>query len=175
MLDNHVIVFGGTFSPMGLHHLEAIRWVRQEYPFAQVWVIPSYKHPLKDQSQIAPFDTRVLIAQASVEGLNDHRVKVLDIERDAAKDKPFLLTFDLLSFLKHRFPRTFFKFAVGLDQDISKWERREDVERDFGFVRIPTKGSVHATEIRRMIQEGEQGWRRHVAPQAENLIQVLYR
>lgn len=174
MRESQVIVFGGTFSPMGRHHLEAIRWVREKYPTAEVWVIPSFKHPLKDQSQIAPFENRVLIARVSIEYLGDPCVQVLNIEKDAAEGKPYVLTYDLLTYLKLRFPNKSFKFAVALDQDISNWERRAEVEQEFGIVRIPIMGSMHATEIRRMIQEGIQGWQAHVAPQAATLIRVLY-
>lgn len=171
------IVYGGTFDPMGLHHLRAIEWLLGEHPQSTVLVAPSYRHPTKDQRSISPFEDRILVARHSVRSLgSDDRVFVSDIERDLTTGS-HLLTYDLMRGLQEKAPGLQFKFAVGADLDLSRWEKGEELRREFEIVTIPliegADGAVHATTIREYLRTQNPAWLNHVAPTAHGAIWEL--
>jgi nicotinate-nucleotide adenylyltransferase len=115
--SEHTAVFGGSFNPPHIGHLEAIAGVKANPNVARVVVVPSYGTPLKTVS--TSFDQR---AEMSRIAFSD----CAEIDLIEGKEK-IQYTWQLLSLLSQRHPK--FAFVIGTDQfeSLPRWSRFPDV------------------------------------------------
>jgi nicotinic acid mononucleotide adenylyltransferase len=177
-MTRRIAVYGGSFNPFGTHHQDIIRWLIEEAKFTTVLVVPAAAHALK--SDLPEFVHRFNMAHLGSVDLNfampslpfGSNVKAIEIEgRMLQRHKPPIYTWDLLNAIKEQYGQTFrkdeeppqFKFAIGPDvrDEFDKWKGVEDIERDFGFVDVQVF-SMRATNLRGMIADGTDLWKRHV-------------
>ena len=181
--------YGGSFNPFGLHHLDIIHYLLDEGGFNEVTVVTSAAHPLK--TDLPPYIhrlnmTRLGVAEAreSLPKRPHHRhVAAEDLEGDMLQTHPApIYTLDLLRELRIRHPYTQagrdleIRFAIGPDirEELHRWKAVDEIEREFGFHDIPdiSARSLRATDVRQMIAEGVEDWRRHVTPGVAKYIEL---
>jgi nicotinic acid mononucleotide adenylyltransferase len=178
-MQRRIAVYGGSFNPFGKHHQDIIRWLIEEGGFNTVLVVPSAAHALK--GDLPDFLHRYNMAKLGVNDLcwngmptlpHASSVQVLSTEQDMLRTQgPPIYTLDLLreiqkghgaSFSKDEEPAEI-KFAIGPDirDEFDKWKGVPEIEKQFGFVDVPVF-SMRATDLRNMIAEGTDLWKRHV-------------
>jgi len=123
----------------------------------EVWFVPTYRHPFLKRS--APFSTRVRWCKKLISNLGP-RFRVSTIERELKGDGKTLHT---LMALKRRFPKKQFRLIIGSDllRERRSWYRFPEIERRFGVLIVPRKGSskspfalpnVSSSEVRRRLR-----------------------
>lgn len=191
-MAQRIAVFGGSFNPFGKHHQEIIRWLIETGGCDRVLVVPAAAHALK--SDLPEFVHRYNMTHL---GVNDLRyngcpslpygkeVQTLSVEMEMLTGQAApIYTIDLLRHLKKGWGRDLGKgepeirFAIGPDvpAEFDKWHAVEDIQREFGFVEVPVF-SMRATDLRRMVRAGTNGWQNHVPGPVAKYIEMhnLYR
>jgi len=150
-------VFGGSFNPPHYGHLQNANMALGVLD--EVWFVPSGgHHPFA--KTLAPFQDRLLMTQALIEG--EDRLRVSDVENMYSLS----YTVDVLRKLAEMYPEHQFHLVMGMDcwLDRHKWKSFDEIERDYTPVVIQRQGYSNAvtcpvgyssTEIRNAIQNGE--------------------
>ncbi len=73
-------LFGGTFDPIHLGHLDLIRHVLAALSPEVLWVCPAKKNPLKPEATGSSAGDRAKMVELAIDFLGDKRVKMLDFE-----------------------------------------------------------------------------------------------
>ncbi len=180
MNDSRILVFGGTFDPIHLGHLQTLDAARHELQIDRVMLIPAAQSPHKRDTRQASAQDRLNMARLAVRELEGYTVSDIEIMR-----APPSYTVDTLRAITGKYPRTDVVLLMGADQ-LSKlhlWYKIEDILNDAiiailqrpGFsadlsliemslgprlaqrvhvLNTPLK-DISATEIRRRIRERE--------------------
>lgn len=176
-----IAVYGGTFNPFGNQHLDALRMVAESGIFDSIIVVPSVAHPLKDSSEVLPFEHRYNMTVLGVQARHDAipsfpaRISIsvsmaeIDILREQAGP---VYTYRLLKHLQQsHYDEAKIMFVIGPDifPELPKWKYVKEIRRDFGFYEIPNVG-IHSTGIRDMLSRGVPTWTRYVPPLVSQYI-----
>lgn len=129
-----ILVFGGSFNPPTLAHLEIIQKLCQEYKPKKFVVVPvgdDYKKPA-----LAPFFHRMEMLKLLKDELPDC-VELLDYEGKTT----FKGTYETLSYIKKMYPSDQIYFVLGTDHlaTLKTWIRFEDLLKEFGFIVVRRK------------------------------------
>ena len=110
-------ILGGTFDPVHNGHLNLASQVAANQALDGVLLIPSYRHPFKDDCS-ASFEHRTeMLKRATV----DHSgLIVSDMEKELDLSG---FTVDSITAVKKRYPRADWSFIIGEDnvQDLQRW------------------------------------------------------
>src|SRR5690349_13964425 len=92
-------VFGGTFDPIHLVHLIIAEQCREQARLDQVWFIPAFNPPHKQDHSVASFTHRVEMIRLAIAGHPAFQVDELEKDRGG-----FSYTADTLEELHRRHP-----------------------------------------------------------------------
>lgn len=101
-------LLGGSFNPAHAGHLQVSEIARRRLGLTSVWWIVSPGNPLKRQSELAPFASRLIDARRITRA---RWIEVTGFEADLGS----VYTVDTLAFLKARFPHVRFVWLMGAD------------------------------------------------------------
>ena len=150
-----VAIFGGSFDPPHLAHVQVVHYLLESKHYDEVWVIPSKQNPLKERGH--EFSERFKMCQLAFAEFG----KKVQIRDDEKKMSGF--TIDLIRHLKKKFPEYLFSFIAGSDlrDQIAQWKESAALQQmiDFEFLpRPPQPGSpflpLSSTEVRRQLAAG---------------------
>lgn len=120
----NIVVFGGTFNPIHLGHVEIINKVLELATTEKVIIMPTSLPPHKISTDLACDADRFEMSKLAVEDIN--RVEVSDLEL-LRGGKSY--TYDTLKQLKNIYPDTELSLVCGGDMIITfkEWYRYEDI------------------------------------------------
>lgn len=149
----HIALFGGSFNPPHIGHLEIAKRVGRRKRVDSVWVLPTYCHPFG--KKLAPFTERLEKCRQLFKGID--KVKVKDWEM---KKGGMSYTLDLILFLKKKFPAYQFSWVMGNDDyaERDKWKDFSAIERLVKIIVFPRGENspipnISSTEIRKNYDE----------------------
>jgi nicotinate-nucleotide adenylyltransferase len=160
-----IALLGGSFDPPHVGHLMAAWYVLATEPVAEVWLLPSYRHPFG--KALAPFEDRVRmcrLAAVTVRGLH-----VCTAEAELRDDPLVGRTARTLEHLGAKHPDRRFALVVGTDllPETSTWHRWDRVLELARIVVVGRQGheagaggrpllpAVSSTEVRARLGRGE--------------------
>jgi nicotinate-nucleotide adenylyltransferase len=158
-----VALLGGSFNPPHVGHLLAAHYVRAIWPFDQVWLVPSFRHPFG--KALTPFEDRAAMCQLLCDDAAGW-LKVSTVERELGGEGR---TVDTLSHLTAQHPGWRFTLVIGSDilRDLPNWK---DVDRIRELARVmvlhragypaaeavgPPLAEVSSTEVREKLANGQ--------------------
>jgi len=160
-----IALLGGSFNPPHVGHVMAAWYLLATEPVAEVWLLPSYRHPFG--KPLAPFDDRVemcRLAVASIRGAH-----VCAAEAELADDPLVGRTSRTLEHLIAKHPA--FRFALAVGTDILpetgswyRWDRVQELARILvvgrqghpdGAAGRPLLPEISSTGIRERLARGE--------------------
>lgn len=115
-------LFGGSFNPVHEGHLLVAEQTLLKLELDALWVLVTPGNPLKDRTELAPLEERVLATRAMM----DHpRIKVTGFE--AAHG--FTYSWQTVRFLTQSLPGRKFVWIMGADNLVAfdRWERWRDI------------------------------------------------
>lgn len=187
-------IFGGTFNPIHLGHLNLVENAAQELELDQVLIIPTFIPPHKETSDLVEGKHRLAMCQLAVQNIPMLQVSDIELRRGGAS-----YTYLTLEKLHGDYPDAQLFFIVGGDMLLSfrqwmHWERVLDLAMLCAAPRTPEERpalqeeaavlakighgcrvleapilEMSATEIRRCIQQGE-STESFIAPQVAQYI-----
>ena len=110
-------LFGGTFDPIHMGHVDMIRQVCEHMPLDKVIFIPAYIPPHKNKT-ITPYHHRMAMVKLALQ--HDSMFEISDYESKTSKPS---YTFHTLSYFKENYPNDEFFYIMGVDSfnNIESW------------------------------------------------------
>jgi nicotinate-nucleotide adenylyltransferase len=137
MKKERIGVFGGTFNPIHLGHVQAALEVQKTFLLDKVLIIPSFIPPHKGIPDIASPTCRLQMVKLAVASYPRFVPSAIEIE---AKGKSYsILT---LKKLKKQFPDAMMFFILGVDAflEIDTWREHKKVLEQCHFIVISRPG-----------------------------------
>jgi nicotinate-nucleotide adenylyltransferase len=136
-------IMGGTFDPIHMGHLLAAELAKEAEQLDEVWFMPTFVPPHKQNGAVAEPEDRLAMARLAVEG-NPH-FRVTDIEI-AKHDTSY--TIDTVELLTSQYPEDSFCFIIGADMVmyLPHWRRIDEIIRLIRFVGLARPGYTLALE-----------------------------
>jgi len=136
-------LYFGSFNPVHKGHVSLAKWVLDNTPVQQVWMVVSPQNPFKVNQTLLPNEERFNWVQMAVE----------QIEGIVACNAEFFLpqpsyTIDTLRSLTERFPTISFTLIMGADNVLgfSSWKNAADILQMVQVLVYPRPG-IDVTEI----------------------------
>lgn len=116
-------LFGGTFDPIHLGHVDMIRQVCERMPLDRVIFIPAYIPPHKNKI-ITPYNHRMAMTSLALQ--QDSLFEISDYESKTSKPS---YTFHTLSYFRETYPRDEFFYIMGADSfnSIESWYKWDEL------------------------------------------------
>ncbi|SFD55710.1 nicotinate-nucleotide adenylyltransferase [Paenibacillus catalpae] len=132
-------IMGGTFDPVHVGHLIAAEAAREGCGLDEVWFIPTYNPPLKDNQPSVSSELRLQMVQEALGG--NPAFKAVDIE---LKRGGMSYSIDTVLELKKRYPDASFSYIIGSDRinDLPKWHRIEELAELIAFIGLEREGTA---------------------------------
>jgi nicotinate-nucleotide adenylyltransferase len=158
-----IALLGGSFNPPHVAHVMAAWWVLATQGVAEVWLLPSYRHPFG--KVLAPWEDRVRMCELAARAVRG--VFVCTAEAELASDPLVGKTARTLEHLVAKHPDLRFALVIGADvlAEVEKWYRWDRVRelarivvvgrQGHGGTDAPALPAVSSTEIRERIARGE--------------------
>ncbi len=157
-----IAVFGGSFNPPHVAHVQAVRVVASRSDVERVLVVPCFSHPF--DKALAPFEERLALCEVAFAGVP--KVEVSRIEADLGGES---VTIRTLEELRRRHPEARLAVVVGADvlPDWKNWFRVADIQKMAERIVLGRPGfplppgetemlpDVSSTEIRRRLAADE--------------------
>lgn len=126
-MDKTVVLFGGSFNPPHLGHLQMASYVHQKLKPDETWLLFS-QNPEKDPKDYVPLEKRIEMAQILAAHF-DTPLVMSDLEDKIAKEKGRYETYYILEGLREHFPTYKFVFVMGADSfaNFHLWNERNDI------------------------------------------------
>ena len=139
-------IFGGTFNPPHLGHIQAARQAMEVLGLTKILFIPNYTAPHKDLPQNSPTpEQRMEMLALALKGEPGLEVSDLELQREGIS-----YTVDTLSALQKQYPEAELTLLVGTDMflSFSHWKQWETILREvsLGVFYRGEKGEKEAIE-----------------------------
>ncbi len=129
-------LFGGTFDPPHIGHLEIGKTVLKSLELDAVWYIPTFEPPHKDAATATPHQ-RLEMLKILLEGQERLSISTIEYEREGLS-----YTIDTVQALLDDHPDTSFYFIIGGDMIayLPNWHRVEELKQLIQFVGVRREG-----------------------------------
>lgn len=129
-------VFGGTFDPIHLGHLQLVQTIIDQNICDKILIIPNASPPHKEESSMAPYIDRVNMIRISIN--QNPKICIDEVENDE-DHKNF--TIDTLRILKKKYPDIKLFFILGLDNiyEICRWKDSHQLIMENHFLLVLRK------------------------------------
>ncbi|XEC97610.1 nicotinate-nucleotide adenylyltransferase [Paenibacillus tarimensis] len=130
-------LMGGTFDPIHFGHLLAAESAREDFGLDEVWFIPSYTPPLKENEPAASPEERLEMVFRALDFQPYFRAVDIELERGGTS-----YTIDTVTALKELYPGREFSFIIGADRvnDLREWHRIEELAESVTFIALERPG-----------------------------------
>lgn len=124
-------IMGGTFDPIHIGHLIAAESAKEACGLDEVWFIPTFGPPLKENGPAVPAESRLEMVRAATEG--NKSFKCLDVE---LKRGGTSYSYDTVAELDKLYPGHVFSYIIGSDRinDLPKWHAIEKLAGLVSFI-----------------------------------------
>jgi nicotinate (nicotinamide) nucleotide adenylyltransferase len=141
-LEPEWLFFGGTFDPLHVGHMDAVRIARSRFPDAEIVIVPSFAPPVsRDESKNvqATFPDRVAMCVVAFDEWE--RVQVSSLEEDLEAPS---FTVKTLRDLRGEYPAAPLAWMIGADQlaEFTKWLDPKVILELASLVVIPRQGQA---------------------------------
>ncbi len=123
-------IFGGTFNPIHVGHIEMIKKVKEKMDLDLVFIIPSYMTPDK-RFEVERMDPkhRLKMTKLAVQGENLNWLKVSDFEH---KQKAVSYTWKTIQYFRNTYPKDELYWIMGEDRykGFDKWQNVDLIKRE---------------------------------------------
>ncbi|MDR0914011.1 MAG: nicotinate (nicotinamide) nucleotide adenylyltransferase [Oscillospiraceae bacterium] len=139
MCKQKIAIFGGSFNPVHIGHIQAAQLVlAQLKDVDEVWLVPAAKPPHKPDANLAPAKHRLAMLQLAAKGCPN--VKVSDIEINKPGNS---YTYQTLLLLQKQYPNLSFCLIMGADMflTLQTWKKPEVISNIAEIAVVPRQGA----------------------------------
>ena len=131
MFKQNIILFGGSFDPIHLAHVNIASQCAQEKELAKVIFIPAKRSPLKDSKTIANSCHRSNMIKIAIDGHDDFEFSDYELNRT-----PPSYSIHTVEYFKNLYKESNLFWLAGVDilEDLPKWYRIQDLFSMCSFI-----------------------------------------
>ena len=136
-------ILGGTFDPIHIGHLVAADQALFYGNLDEVWFMPTFIPPHKQDSEITEVKHRLEMAKRVVSLDERYKLCTVEIEREGTS-----YTIDTIKQIKNRYPKHDFNFIIGGDmiKYLPKWYQISELVQLIQFIGLERPGYTFDTE-----------------------------
>jgi len=144
-------ILGASFNPVHIGHLRLALEAREMLALDHVDLLPCALPPHKPATGILPFDMRVRLLRAAIQGLDGLQINPMEGEREGPS-----YTWDSLQDYAARQPQARRFFLLGCEDfwTLPQWRKGLDLPRLADFAVVPRDGAG----VERFMQAVRQNW-----------------
>ena len=141
-------VFGGTFDPVHLGHIEIIKTINQIAPNSGIRILPCAIPALKNKPQTT-FEQRVAMLMLATEEFATAQID----KRESLREKTSY-TIETLIELRAEFPSKTFVFVMGADSIASfkNWFRWQEIHQ-YCHLLVVSRADSHSYQLDQLVQQ----------------------
>lgn len=147
-------LFGGSFDPIHLGHVEIVQMVMKKIQLDYLIVMPAGKAPHKHGSFFSD-ELRLEMAKAAMNDLNNDKIIVSDWEINQAKikGKPSF-TVDTMRYLQKKYPHALLYLILGADMfnTLSTWKDPDVIASNMKLVLINRSDTSRVNSNNKIIE-----------------------
>jgi nicotinate-nucleotide adenylyltransferase len=130
-------IMGGTFDPIHLGHMIAAESAREAVGLDEVWFMPTYIPPHKQNQPIASAEMRLAMVNLAVAEHPNFRAVDYELTLGGIS-----YTANTVQFLRQLHPELSFYYIIGADMVmyLSKWDRIEEIVEVVSFIGLQRPG-----------------------------------
>lgn len=130
-------LMGGTFDPIHIGHMIAAQCVCEEFGLDEVWFMPTYVSPHKEQAPGASPEQRWDMVCLAVEGHPQFRPCKIELEKGGIS-----YSTETVSLLRRQYPEYHFYYIIGADmvEYLPKWHKIDELLEMVTFVGLRRPG-----------------------------------
>jgi len=154
-------IFGGSFDPPHIGHLEVIQQAITSLNIDELIVIPAFLNPFKSNS-FAPADLRLKWLKSMTKDINNVSVSSFEVDKHRA-----VASIETVKHFKHDNEKIFLIIGADNLQSLSKWKDYEELDKMVNWVvasrddisipqeykTLEVNKGISATQLREQIQE----------------------
>ncbi|CDQ18067.1 nicotinate-nucleotide adenylyltransferase [Halobacillus karajensis] len=136
-------ILGGTFDPLHQGHLIIGEFALEAVNLDEVWFMPSYIPPHKQESATKP-EARLEMVEKAIADHSSFRICDVELRRKGTS-----YTVDTMAYLNSVYPDHHFYFIIGGDmvEHLPKWNRIEELVKMVDFIGVRRPGYGWTDEI----------------------------
>ncbi|MCD6193906.1 MAG: nicotinate-nucleotide adenylyltransferase [Candidatus Aminicenantes bacterium] len=140
-------IFGGTFNPIHLGHLQAGEEIYRRARLDKILFIPAYIPPHKKQVNIAPAEDRLAMLRLALAGRQEFVPSAIEIE-----DQRTSYSIYTLKKIKRLYPQAEPFFIIGVDAflEIETWKDYEHVLEESNFL-VMSRPGYQLAEVKEIL------------------------
>jgi len=126
MKKRRVGVFGGTFDPVHIGHIQMAIALKEQCQLDQILFVPAKQNPLKKRECIASDEQRVTMLQYALRGFPESKIIMDELEREGPS---YMVDTLCLLQKKEEWEGSSFFLLLGQDvlSNIDQWKEKEEV------------------------------------------------
>lgn len=130
-------IMGGTFDPIHYGHLLAAERARESCGLDEIWFIPSFQPPLKENDPNADVDARLEMVYRAIDFQPHFRAMDIELERGGTS-----YSIDTVQALQELYPGRAFSYIIGSDRvnDLPQWHRIQELAEIVSFIGVERPG-----------------------------------
>ena len=132
-------LFGGTFNPFHNGHIRIIEYVKKQFGFEKIFIIPSATPPHKPDTNLACANDRFKMVRTSIEAFDNFFVSDKELTREGPS-----FTIDTIYEFKKEYGNNYnFYLLMGSDAflDITTWKHKNQIFKLVPII-VMLRGSV---------------------------------
>lgn len=131
-------IMGGTFDPIHIGHLIAAETAHDQCGLDEVWFIPSFLPPLKNNEPGVNSDLRFQMVLEAVHANPSFQANDMELRRGGMS-----YSIDTALELKRQYPSDTWCYIIGSDRinDLPQWHRIEELAAIVTFIGIEREGT----------------------------------
>lgn len=117
-------IYGGSFNPPHLAHLVVAEVVREQFTLDEVWWMPSFQPPHKENGTLVRAEHRLAMTRLATDDNPAFQVSDLEVRREGIS-----YTVETLRTVQETYPEIDFAFIMGSDSlcEFDAWYRPEEI------------------------------------------------
>lgn len=130
-------IMGGTFDPIHYGHLLAAERARESCGLDEIWFIPSFQPPLKENDPNADVNARLEMVYRAIDFQPHFRAMDIELERGGTS-----YSIDTVQALQELYPGRAFSYIIGSDRvnDLPQWHRIQELAEIVSFIGVERPG-----------------------------------
>jgi nicotinate-nucleotide adenylyltransferase len=141
-------IMGGTFDPIHLGHMIAAERAREAAGLDEVWFMPTYIPPHKQNQPVASAEMRLAMVKLAVAEHPNFRAVDYELARGGTS-----YSADTIQILRQLHPEFSFYYIIGADMVVylPKWDRIAEIVKVVSFIGLQRPG--FEVELKKMPEE----------------------
>ncbi len=127
-MSRKIILFGGTFDPVHIGHIEVAQSAAEKNDASKVILIPARRSPHKEQKPAAPDEDRIAMLKLAIAGKKLFQISPVELNRAEPS-----YTIDTIRHFRQKFgPACQLYWLIGADmlKDLPRWHRIDELMKE---------------------------------------------